>query len=178
MSTEPTAEPGLPDNRVRFPAPPIDFTDDVGDTGQDHDEYPYPETQARYDWMRMFLIGLLANQASYDEPVNYRKGSFWLDLNTLMVKIRLGDGVAGTHWSDLAEVVQVSEGLSLQDWFDAVVESLADRMVSVEELRVALSSYFTADASYNITSFTMASPSGNRYKVTISDSGSLVTTPL
>lgn len=167
----------LPDNRIRIPAPPIDFEEDVGETGQDHDNFPEPG-QARYDWMRMFLIGLLANQASYDEPVNYRKGSFWMDLSTGVLKIRTGNGTAGTEWSDVAELIQVSPGLTLQDWFDAVSSSLAERMVSTAELAAALQEFFTADAGGNILSFIMASPNGSRYQITINNSGDWVKTLL
>jgi hypothetical protein len=166
-----------PDNRIRLPAPPIDFTDDVGETGQDHDRFPEPG-QARFDWMRMFLVGLLANQASYNEPINFRKGTFWFDLNTSILKIRTGDGVAGTDWSDVGEVIQVADGLTLKGWFDAVSSSLADRLVSSSELAAAISKFFTVDASYNITSFIMAAPNGTRYKVTISNSGNLITAPV
>jgi hypothetical protein len=170
MSTTP-----LPDNRIRLQAPPIDFEDDVGNTGQDHDDYPDPG-QARYDWMRMYLIGLLANQASFNEPVNYRKGTPWFDLNTMTLKIRTGEGVAGTTWSDFSDVIQVSTGLTLKDWFDAVAGTLAERLVSEEELVAALGHYFTADVSGNIESFIMAAPNGNRYRVTVNNTGNLITT--
>ena len=172
MSTDP-----LPDNRIRIPAPPIDFEDDVGETGQDHDRFPEPG-QARYDWMRMFLIGLLANQASYSEPVNYRKGSFWVDLNTGILKTRTGEGIAGTEWSDIGELIQVSPGLTLQGWFDAVSASLAERLVSTEELVAALGQFFAADSGGNILSFTMASPNGSQYRITINNSGDFVKTLL
>jgi hypothetical protein len=167
----------LPDNRMRFPAPPIDFEDDVGDTGQDHDSFPEPG-QARYDWMRMAVIALLSNQSSFNEPVNYRVGTPWLDLNTWTLKIRTGDGVKGTEWSDFSEVIQVTDGVTLKSWFEAISSDLADRLVSTEELIAALGHFFTADVSGNITSFVMASPGGVRYKVTMSDTGVLVTTRL
>ena len=172
MSTEP-----LPDNRMRFTAPPIDFEDDVGETGQDHDRFPEPG-QARYDWMRMVVISLLANQASYNAPVNYRRGSFWIDLNTGILKARTGEGIAGTEWSDIGELIQVSPGLTLQGWFDAVSSSLAERLVSTEELAAALQEFFTADIGGNILSFTMAAPNGSRYRMTINNSGDWVSTLL
>jgi hypothetical protein len=126
--------------------------------------------------MRMFFIGLLSNQASYDEPVNYRKGSFWFDLNTSVLKVRTGEGITGTEWSNFADVVEVSDGLTLKDWFDAVSAGLADRLVSSEELAAALGHFFTADVSGNISSFTMVSPNGTRYKVTVTNAGDLITT--
>ena len=167
----------LPDNRMRFPAPPIDFEGDVGETGQDHDNFPEPG-QARYDWMRMAIIALLSNQASYDEPVNYRAGTFWFDLTTGILKVRMGDGVAGTEWKDFSEAIQVTDGVTLKDWFDAINTTLAERLVSTTELEAALGHFFTADVSGNISSFVMTSPSGNRFRVTISDSGSMVTTAI
>jgi hypothetical protein len=165
----------LPDNRIRIPAPLIDFENDVGETGQDHDRYPEPG-QSRYDWMRMVLIGLLANQSSYSAPVNFRKGSFWFDLNSNVLKIRTGDGVAGTEWSETSIAIEVSPGLTLDNWFQAVSASLADRIIRTPELAAALQQFFVADSGGNISSFVMASPNGNRYRVTIDNSGTLVTT--
>jgi len=167
----------LPDNRIRIQSSLIDFDDDVGTTGQDHDSFPEPGP-ARYDTMRMFLIGLLAHQASYDEPTNFRKGTIWLDLNTFTLSIRSGDGAAGTEWSDLSDAIQVSSGLSLKDWFDAVSGSLAERLVSSAELAAAIGTFFTADVSGNITSFIMAAPNGDRYRVTMSNTGEFVRTKL
>jgi hypothetical protein len=101
-----------------------------------------------------------------------------LDLNTGILKVRTGEGTTGTTWSDIAELVQVSPGLTLQDWFDAASVSLAERLVSTEELAAALGEFFEADTAGNILSFTMASPSGSKYRVTIDDSGNFVKTPL
>ena len=70
----------LPDNRLRLPAPEIDFVNDVGITGQEHDTYPTADTQARYDWMRMYLQALLAHQSSHLQPINFRTGTTWFDL--------------------------------------------------------------------------------------------------
>lgn len=116
----------LPDNRIRFPAPRIDFTADVGDTGQDHDSYPAAGGQARYDWMRMFLVGLLSQQASYDEPTQYRQGTPWFDLNTSTLKIRLGDA-----WVPLSQAITLTEPdtagnvVSLANWYTTVQDLLA-----------------------------------------------------
>jgi hypothetical protein len=100
--------PTTPDYRIKFPAPTIDFTDDVGTTGQDHDNYPSPGTQARYDWMRLMLIGLLTHQASYEEPTQYRDGTVWYDLETLELKIwQSGDGGSSGAWTKLSDVIMV-----------------------------------------------------------------------
>ena len=88
-----------PDQRIRLPGAKINFSTDVGTTGQDHDTFPAPG-QARYDHMRMYLLGLLSNQASYSEPTQYREGSFWFDLNTLTFKIYVNDS-----WSSLSETI-------------------------------------------------------------------------
>jgi len=64
------------DNRITLPTTEIDFNI-VGLTGQDHDTYPGPGQSARYDWMRLYLIGLLAHQTSQCPPTNYRPGTIW-----------------------------------------------------------------------------------------------------
>lgn len=98
----------LPDNRYRLPAPRIDFAAEVGLTGQDHDNWPSAQGQARYDWFRMAFIALLANQSSYDAPTQYREGTFWYDLNLGVIKVyREG------RWADLSEAIQVSPVYSL-----------------------------------------------------------------
>lgn len=114
------------DNRIRFPSTLIDFQNEVGITGQDHDYYPKPG-QARYDWMRMTLIGLLANQSSEEEPFNYRPGTIWYkltdgyfryckDMDTGFVDIADGikieiDGVTRSlsEWADYIEITQADE---------------------------------------------------------------------
>jgi len=112
------------DNRVRFPATRIDFINDVGIASQDHDDYPPPGGQARYDHMRMFLIGLLSHQSSTDEPTQYREGTPWFDLNTNQLKIRSG----GT-WKSYSEVIAVEDAegdiTTLSDWFNSVSASLS-----------------------------------------------------
>ena len=118
----------IPDNRLRLPGPLIDFTNDVGLTGQQHDTYPAPG-QARYDWARMSFIALLANQASYDMPLNYRLGTPWFDLNTMTLKIRTGSGVAGSDWSPFSDVISLehtsSGDLTLSAWYATAAAALA-----------------------------------------------------
>jgi hypothetical protein len=112
----------LPDNRIHFPAAKIDFSTDVGVTSQDHDSYPPPQGQARFDHMRMFLIGLLAQQASYDEPTQYRDGTPWFDLNDSSVKIR-----SGSEWKHLSDAISVQQasGVSTLSLTDFVTQVLA-----------------------------------------------------
>lgn len=123
----------LPDNRIRLPAGLIDFAADVGIVSQDHDSYPPPQGQARYDHMRMVLIGLLAQQASFDEPTQYRNGTPWFDLNMNMLKIR-SEGA----WVNYSEVIPLGEAdtegnyLTLADWFNttnAALSSFAQEIV-------------------------------------------------
>ncbi len=115
----------LPDNRIRFPSSRIDFTVDVGETGQDHDAYPAAGGQARYDFMRLFLIGLLSQQSSFDEPSQFREGTPWFDLNTSTTKIR-----SGNAWVPLAEAIALTEPdtdgnvISLANWYTAVQDLL------------------------------------------------------
>jgi len=104
--------PQLPNNTMRFPAGPIDFAAEVGITGQDHDNYPEAGTQPRYDWMRMALIALLAQQSSYEEPTQYREGTPWFDLNELALKIRKNG-----QWVPFAQAVLISEGYTLADFY-------------------------------------------------------------
>ena len=103
-----------PDARIVLPPTPIDFAIDVGETGQDHDTYPSPDTQARFDLMRMYLIGLLANQASIgdDEPTQFRNGTLWMDLTENALKIRKDD-----EWVPAGDGILLAEGVTLGDFY-------------------------------------------------------------
>ncbi len=117
----------LPDNRIVFTPTRLDFATDVGLTGQEHDSYPAPGSQARYDWFRSVMIGLLAQQSSYEAPTQYRDGTPWFDLNTLTLKIRK-DGA----WVSYAEVIGLTEPdtdgnfTTLADWFTSANETLTN----------------------------------------------------
>ena len=108
----------LPDNRMRFPAPKIDFETEVGTTGQDHDNYPAPG-QARYDWLRMSLISLLANQSSDSEPTQYREGTFWFDLNGPELKIRLNNA-----WVPASDSLMLGT-TTLTAWYEGIQANIA-----------------------------------------------------
>lgn len=121
----------LPDYRIRFPAPLIDFAADVGLTGQAHDEYPAPGTQARFDHLRLYLIGLLTNQASFQSPLEYSEGTIWFDLSATALKIYFDN-----QWQDLASTIMLtSEGqdITLADWYTnqatIILKSLAPEVV-------------------------------------------------
>lgn len=94
----------LPDNRIRLTPAKIDFETQVGETGQDHDNYPGPQKQARFDHLRMYLIGLLSQQSSYDPPTQFRDGTTWFDLNDLTLRIRYNN-----EWRPISEVVSVQQ---------------------------------------------------------------------
>lgn len=110
-----------PDYRIRFQAPLIDFDAQVGNEGQDVDGYPTPYGQARYDHMRMVILGLLAQQASSSPPTQFRNGTPWFDLNSETIKIRRKD-----EWVSLSESIRLDETSSndspttLQTWYDSV----------------------------------------------------------
>tara|TARA_R110000751_G_scaffold67485_3_gene137772 strand:+ start:203 stop:817 length:615 start_codon:yes stop_codon:yes gene_type:complete len=107
----------LPDQRIRLTATKVDFTNDVGTTGQAHDSFPAPG-QARFDHMRMFLIGLLSNQASYDEPLQYRDGTIWFDLNTNAFKVNIGG-----NWKLISDAVNIDPTdttVTLSSWYETV----------------------------------------------------------
>lgn len=123
----------LPDNRIRLPSPKIDFDAEVGTTGQRHDTYPAPQEQARFDHLRMYLIGLLSQQSSYEPPDatasselgQYRDGTPWFDLNELTLKIRYNN-----EWRPLSEVISVRQDetggsvMSLSQLADTVLQTL------------------------------------------------------
>lgn len=114
------------DNRHRLPAPRIDFDDDVGTTGQDHDTHPEPG-QARYDWMRMAIIALLSHQSADDFPTQFRTGTtqYRRDLLHYLYRKELSGG--DENWRPIAEAIALETdetdgalSLSLQGWFDSV----------------------------------------------------------
>lgn len=102
------------DNRIKYPPTEIDFDNTVGVTGQDHDVYPSSGTQLRYDWMRMAIIGLLANQSSNDPPTEYRTGTVWYKRDE--AKFLFWDGY---DWRDLANgiILGATGTTDLSQWF-------------------------------------------------------------
>ena len=78
-------------NQITLPWHPINFSFDVGLTGQDHDNYAAQGTFPRYDWMRMVILGLLACQSSNEQPNEYRPGTLWYNLQDLNYKSVFSD---------------------------------------------------------------------------------------
>src|SRR5208283_1637579 len=105
----------LPDHRLRFQAPLIQFDTQVGLSGQGHDGFPAPNTQARYDQLRLYLIALLSNQSSYYQPTEYNEGSLWFNLNTETLEINNNNG-----WVDISNTIKLDTNLNLQQWYTAV----------------------------------------------------------
>lgn len=103
------------DNRIQFPPAEIDFVNNVGLSGQDHDDYPAENQQPRYDWWRMVVIGLLSNQSSVNLPTQYRPGTIWF--NT--IDLRIWDS---TKWAAIAERILLGETITLADWYVEATE--------------------------------------------------------
>ena len=114
------------DNRLVLPPIKIDFGK-VGVTGQDHDNYPAP-AQARYDHMRMYLIALLSQQSSPNQPTQYREGTPWLDISGTVPQLKIN---LGGQWVPYSNAMVLDNGLSaisLTDWYaqsSALLASLA-----------------------------------------------------
>lgn len=99
------------DNRFKFPeSSEIDFVHDVGLTGQDHDNYAEPGTLPRFDWIKIIILGLLANQASGEKPTQYRPGTLYYNLNTFLYECAK-DG----DFESLAKCIKIAN-LDLHDW--------------------------------------------------------------
>jgi hypothetical protein len=110
-----------PDYRIRFSPTLTDFATDVGTEGQDIDNFPAANQQARYDWMRIVVLGLLCQQASESAPTQYRSGTPWFDLNDETLKIRRAGAWLGASESiKLANTEDPADPYTLQDWFNEV----------------------------------------------------------
>lgn len=116
----------LPDNRLRFSPTKIDFANEVGVTSQDHDNYPPPQGQARFDHMRMVVIALLSQQSSYEAPTEFRDGTPWFDLNTNTLKIRVN-----TEWVPYSDAIGLGALTgtgtykTLTEWYEQVENALS-----------------------------------------------------
>lgn len=112
------------DNRIQFPPTEVDFDNVVGITNQDHDNFPAPGQQPRYDWMRSVVIGLLSNQSSVDPPTQYRTGTTWY--NRTKQSMFVWDGSAFASLAAHIALMESTDGsvLSLSDWFMLVQDKL------------------------------------------------------
>jgi hypothetical protein len=113
------------DNRLTFPPTPVDFITTVGETGQDHDNYPSPGQQPRYDWFRLYLISLLSMQSSTERPTQYRTGTPWYNKTTHTIEI-----YNGSEWVSLADAINVAgitstnDVITLTDLYTDLLEKL------------------------------------------------------
>lgn len=113
------------DNRIRLDQTPVDFTES-GTTGQNHDKYPKDQSRARYDQMRSFLIGLLANQSSENEPLEKRTGTTWFDKKVNLMKLfTLVDGsYIPKHLSNFIGINTGDEVDTLQSVLTSILASM------------------------------------------------------
>lgn len=88
--------------------------------GQDHDNYPPPQGQVRYDHMRTFLIGLLSQQSSESEPSERRDGTPWFDMNSGMLKIWYNG-----QWREYSEVISLNGEITLIEWYNSVANAIS-----------------------------------------------------
>jgi hypothetical protein len=114
----------LQDNRLRFPPTEIDFANDVGLTGEAHDNYPAPGDEARYDFARMVVISLLSNQSSDPDkpPTQFREGTIWFNKTEYKRS-------NGTTFDDIAKAIYlrlspIDPGISLYEWYNDAVSKL------------------------------------------------------
>lgn len=153
----------LPDNRVNLQPPLIDFDTSVGTTGQAHDTFPKPGP-ARYDHMRSYLIALLAHQASFLPPVEFRLGSIWFDLNESFFKYRASNPgpiitTEGDSWEDIAKGIKLEDGLSLATWYEEVKTIISGIDPSVSSIFSRLTN---AIAGENLSVGSIVYVSGNK----------------
>ena len=107
------------DNRMKFPPTEVDFDNDVGITGQDHDLYPSGGQQARFDWQRLCIIANLSCQSSNDPPTQYRTGTIWYKRSTQEYLIW-----SGTAWDSLASHINLATGTTLADFYTTALTKL------------------------------------------------------
>jgi len=155
----------LPDSRLRFPTSLLDFDAEVGLTGQGHESWPSAGAQPRWDWMLIWLISLLSNQASYETPTEYRDGSLWFDLNTLSLKI-----YSDSAWRGLADVIAISEG-ETSETTKSLTQYLEEIQPAVESITPSMTWSGTC-TSESVTTLTV--PSSLRSHVVIGRSRPLI----
>lgn len=140
----------LPDNRLRFPTSLIDFVDDVGMSGQDHEKFPAADAQPRWDWLLMYFMSILSNQSSYEEPTQYRDGTLWFDLNTLTLKVWRSsiDEITGS-WMSIAGSIELEtiagNTTTLKSWYDS-----ADAKLTGSSPVLTFSGYVTSSYATTI----------------------------
>lgn len=146
------------DNRIDFTEFPVDFVR-MGTTGQAHDNYPAPNTQARFDLMRQFLIGLLANQATDEEangePFEKRTGTLWFKKKAKLLDIFNGNGFDSLAKYIGVEVSEESEETEEGETLVSIrtVQDVLDELLSSQQFvapNVIWSGFFTEDSDGDI----------------------------
>lgn len=104
------------DNRLQYPSATVDFST-VGLSGQDHDDYPVPNTSPRFDWMRMYLMGLMSNQSSHTPPSEYREGTIWYNSLIEQYNYQTSSG-----FKPISEAIYINEngGQNLSDFVNHI----------------------------------------------------------
>lgn len=111
------------DNRIQFPPTLVDFGNVVGITGQLHDLIPAPGQQPRYDWFRIYLIGLLSNQSSVVQPSEYRIGTIWYNKTTNGFEYY--NGTSFVDISNAILLVRASDPpITLQQFYLEIIERI------------------------------------------------------
>lgn len=136
------------DNRIRLDETPVDFsrTDQVD---QLHSSYPDPNTQARFDQMKSFMIGLISNQSSPGEcePFEKRIGTLWFNKTIEMLLL-----FNGTDFDTISKYISVESSTTDEEdvtTTDVVtLQSLLDEVLATLELvgpEVVWSGFFSND---------------------------------
>ena len=114
----------LQDNRMRFSPTEIDFINDVGLSGQAHDDYPAPNQPARYDHWRLAIIALLSSQSSDPDkpPSQYRLGTIWFNKSEFKY-------YNDSTFADIANAIflrtsATGDAIPLSTWYVEAVEKL------------------------------------------------------
>ncbi len=137
----------LPNFSIALPPTRINFATDVGLTGTVIDNYPAPGQQARYDWFRSVVIGLLAQQASFSPPTIKAVGAAWFDLNTFTLKIW-----NETAWVPYAQVIALTDPdsnghvITLANWYQST-QSILNNLAA----EVSFSGHCTANGITSIS---------------------------
>jgi hypothetical protein len=153
------------DNRIRLDETPVDF-DKSGTTGQLHDEYPAARSQARYDQMRTFLMGLLANQSCDEsivtgsEPYEKRVGTLWYKKHAKLFSL-FANKTEGDAWDDaLAKYIGVQTGEEVES-IQSAIDSIR-AMLAYAAPRLIWCGYFVSDSARSI-------PVPDEYQAYLSD---------
>lgn len=134
------------DNRIDFTEYPVDLSR-LGLTGQAHDQYPQPNTAARFDLMRQFLIGLLSNQScnedDHGEPSEKRTGTLWFKKKAALLTL-FNDGFK--NLSEFIGVVDLEDQVRVLQ--DVITELLTSNLYVAP--RIIWPGFFTSDEVNNI----------------------------